>query len=252
MENQPLPPNIHPSWHEHLQPLFNDPKMNMIKNQLLPNCKFYPERSQIFRVFEMPITAIRVIVLGADPYPNGQATGLSFGVRLYDYGKLPPSLKVIQNEVYNSSTLQAFKKHEGITWQTLEHWWKQGVFLLNTALTVEQKNAGSHLGQWQWFTREVIKIIVNHKKAVWLLWGAKAKVYADYIPDSIVLPSYINKNMGISIDSSIDAPNTNFVLFADHPAAEAYPNSEYKFTGCNHFNICNEILKAKNQSPIKW
>lgn len=242
MENQPLPPNIHPSWHEHLQPLFNDSKMNMIKNQLLPSYAFYPEKRQIFRVFEMPITAIKVVILGQDPYPNGEATGLAFGVRVYDYNNLPPSLKIIKKEVINSKALQMFKKNEDISWQTLEHWWKQGVFLLNTALTVEQKNAGSHLGQWQWFTREVIKIISNNQPCIWMLWGAKAKRFKDYIADGTVMDKEL-----IQVMSS-----TNGILEGNHPAAEAYPNSEYKFTGCNHFNLCNEILKAKNQSIIKW
>ncbi len=44
----------------------------------------------------------------------------------------------------------------------------------------------------------------------------------------------------------------NIVLEGNHPAAEAYPDSQYKFTGCNHFNLCNEILKAKGQELIKW
>lgn len=230
IEHKPLPPTIHQSWHEHLQFLFDDPKMNMIKNQLLPNCHFYPEKHQIFRVFEMPITVIRVVILGQDPYPNGQATGLAFGARITDYNKLPPSLKIIQKEVENSNALQFFKKNEGISWQTLEHWHRQGVFLLNTALTVEHNNAGSHLGQWQWFTREVIKIISTVQPCIWMLWGTKAQGFKDYI----------TKGVG------------NNVLFANHPAAEAYPNSEYKFTGCNHFILTNDILKTKNQSSIKW
>lgn len=246
MEHQPLPPNIHPSWHQHLQPLFDDPKMNMIKNQLLPSCNFYPERHQIFRVFQMPITEIKVVVLGQDPYPNGEATGLAFGVRVYDYGKLPPSLKIIQKEIQQSNALQMFKKNEGISWQTLEHWWKQGVFLLNTALTVEQKNAGSHLGQWQWFTREVIKIISTVQPCIWMLWGSKAKGFKDFIDSNLIIKDKVEGEI------TTGGPMFNYVLLGNHPAAEAYTNSEYKFTGCNHFNLCNEILKAKNQLLIKW
>lgn len=243
MEHQPLPQNIHPSWHEHLQPLFDDPKMNMIKNQLLPNCKFYPDRHQIFRVFEMPITAIKVVILGQDPYPNGEGIGLAFAVRTTT--SMPPSLKIIRKEIEGSNTLQFFGKYEGITWRSLEHWHRQGVFLLNTALTVEHGNAGSHLGQWQWFTREVIKIISIYQKSIWMLWGAKARGFKDYIDKKVTWGS-----SEVAIDSSLN--DFNYVLEGNHPAAEVYPNSEYRFTGCNHFNLCNEILKIKGQQPIKW
>ena len=67
-----IPDIIHESWHELLQPLFDDPKMAIIKNTLLPNCKFYPEAKNIFRVFEMPISDIKVVVLGQDPYFNDE------------------------------------------------------------------------------------------------------------------------------------------------------------------------------------
>lgn len=243
MEHQPLPPNIHPSWHEHLQPLFDDPKMNMIKTQLLPNCSFYPERHQIFRVFEMPITAIRVVVLGQDPYPNGEARGLAFGVRIID--KIPPSLRIIKREIELSEAPQLFKKYADVSWQLLEHWWKQGVFLLNTALTVEQGNAGSHLGQWQWFTREVVRIISVNQPCIWMLWGAKARGFKDYVNNNFKWEQEYRPNEDL-------VKVLNIYLEGNHPAAETYPNSEYKFRGCNHFNLCNEILVAKNQSPIKW
>lgn len=61
-----IPDIIHESWHELLQPLFDDPKMEIIKTKLLPYCKFYPEAAHIFRVFEMPIDEVKVVVLGQD------------------------------------------------------------------------------------------------------------------------------------------------------------------------------------------
>lgn len=63
-----IPPIIHESWHQHLQPLFNDPKMLMIKNILFGPDKvsFYPEKKDIFRVFMMPLTAIKVVCIGQD------------------------------------------------------------------------------------------------------------------------------------------------------------------------------------------
>lgn len=61
-----LPPSIHQSWHPYLQPLFDDPKMIMLKETVLPNCKFYPAKEHIFRVFKKPIDQIKVVALGQD------------------------------------------------------------------------------------------------------------------------------------------------------------------------------------------
>lgn len=249
--NQPLPTIIHESWHEHLQPLFNDNKMELIKKDLLKtSLTYYPERGEIFRVFKMPLDKIKVVCIGQDPYPNGESIGLAFAVSIAT--KLPPSLRIIKKEVDDNTKLKYFKKHEDLSWRMLQHWANQGVFLLNSALTVERRNAGSHLGQWNWFTRQVVKIIATNNPTIWLLWGAKAKGFMDYIVNPIDFPSYINKEMPISISPSINLVTSNFVLSGNHPAAETYPNSEYPFTSCNHFNIVNAILESKNLEQIKW
>lgn len=228
---QQLPPTIHESWHKYLQPLFDDPKMIMIKDKVLLQTPYYPERKDIFKVFTMPLNEIKVVILGQDPYPNGEATGLAFAVN--SAVSMPPSLKIIKGEIENRNTLWYFKKYEDAMWKTLNHWFHQGVFLLNTALTVQQGVSGSHLGVWQWFTKEVIKIVSINQPSVWLLWGAKAKGFKDYIDNSTQHAQ-------------------NMILEADHPAAETHPNPKGRFTGCNHFNLCNEILIAKNQTQIKW
>lgn len=62
-----IPAVVHPSWHKHLQPLFDDPKMETIRTKILPACRFYPKgQEQIFRVFAMPIDDIKVVILGQD------------------------------------------------------------------------------------------------------------------------------------------------------------------------------------------
>jgi uracil-DNA glycosylase len=240
---QQLPPIIHETWHKHLQPLFDDPKMIMIKDEVLSQSPYYPERKDIFRVFSMPLNEIKVVILGQDPYANGEAVGLSFAVNSAE--SMPASLRIIKGEIENKDTLWYFKKYEDAMWKTLTHWVQQGVFLLNTALTVQQGITGSHLGYWYWFTREVIKIISAQTKPVWLLWGAKAKGFKDFIECRIVVTRPEEQISGTT-------EGFNFILEADHPAAETYPNSKAKFTGCNHFNLCNKILVAKNQSQIKW
>ena len=242
-----IPKIIHESWHEYLQPLFDEPKMGMII-ETINAAPFHPKKADVFRVFSMPIDQIKVVILGQDPYPNGEATGLAFGVR--PDKNTPTSLKIIKNEVMNTlydknhDTMFSTVSYPSLVeWKTLEHWHNQGVFLLNTALTVKDKSAGSHLMIWQWFTRRVIDIISKQCCPVWLLWGAKAQGYMSYIDHHIVMD-----------EDKIDVVSpANGILIAAHPAAEAYdPDRTPRFTGCNHFSLCNKILKIKGQEPIKW
>lgn len=235
-----IPDIIHESWHKYLQPLFDDDKMKMIRDEILAHCYFYPAPSNIFRVFSMPMEDIKVVILGQDPYPNGEANGLAFAVE--EETPIPKSLSIIFKEVIKAETPTEFVEVLKTKDRTLMNWFNQGVFLLNTALTVEEKNASSHLGIWQWFTREVVKIISEHQPCVWLLWGAKAQSYKEYIV-----------NRGYRHDADND-PNGNFILEAPHPAAELYPGGTKKttFTGCNHFILCNEILELQNKQKINF
>lgn len=240
-----IPEYIHNSWHEYLQPLFDDKKMMMIKTQLLPRCKFYPESDKIFRVFSMPFDSVKVVILGQDPYYNGSANGYAFAVN--QSTPIPKSLQIIKAEIIRSEAKRdMYTDIETPKWKTLQHWAEQGVFLLNTALTVEVGLAGSHTGQWQWFTREVIKVISQHNKVLWLLWGAKAKSFKDYIISKSIVQ--INGE-----DISVRDIDGNIILEADHPAAETYnPASKAKFTGCNHFYIANKVLESQDKKIINW
>jgi uracil-DNA glycosylase len=134
-------------------------------------------------------------------------------------------------------------------WKTLNHWVEQGVFLFNTALTVEATKAGSHLGYWQWFTREVIKIISKVAKPIWMLWGAKAQYFSYFIEGG----EKMTRNVDIEVNFG---PMTNLILEAPHPAAELYKRFDGKkvatFSGCCHFEKCNQILFHKKQPQIKW
>lgn len=246
MENQKIPDIIHPSWHPYLQPLFNDKKMILINNNVLPRCKYYPEASDIFKVFRMPLQEVKVVILGQDPYYNGSANGLAFAVNRTTV--IPKSLSVIKNEIINSKVERdTYINIDSDRWKELAHWERQGILLLNSALTVGVGESGSHTGQWQWFTREVVKAISLSVRPVWLLWGSKAISYNAYI-------MYYKKSTE-GHDHSIEADQGkgyNYGLEAPHPAAESYPDSKYKFTGCNHFNKCNKILKDQGKKIINW
>lgn len=234
-----LPKLIHESWHPFLQPLFDeDFSVKLLNNQILPNCNYYPEAQNIFRVFSMPMDQIRVVILGQDPYPNkDQAIGLSFAVN--QNCPMPKSLTIIANEVmmeysdtgqfYNDLLL--LQKSE---WRTLQHWVDQGVFLLNAALTVEEKKIGSHMQLWQMFVWRVVGIIAKEVSPIWLLWGKKAQEVTSIIRGR-------ENNRG-----------DNIILNAPHPAAEAYAGGKAGFYGCNHFKIVNHLLEEKNKTIIQW
>lgn len=209
---------FHSSWHE-LIPLFKeDPKLVEL-GKILTKVDYYPkDNSAIFKVFQVPVDDIKVIILGMDPYPQPNvAIGRAFAVN--SQSSVPASLRIIKKELISSKNII----EDNENWKTLEHWENQGVLLLNTALTVEKGNAGSHIDYWKDFTNLVIDII-NTKlvNPIWLLWGLNATKFKSQI-------------------------NSTNILTAPHPASECYrPGTG--FIGCNHFNIVNELLTDK----IKW
>lgn len=182
----------------------------------------YPEMNDIFNAFKYtPISNTKVVVIGQDPYHNaGQGMGLSFSVN--DGIKIPPSLKNIFKEL----ELEGF--NPDTTTGNLLRWSKQGVFLLNSCLTVREHQPNSHAGKgWEIFTDNAIRLLsTDNSPKVFLLWGAYAQKKEDLINNSVHL-----------------------VLKAHHPS----PLSASKgFFGCNHFKKANEFLEKSNIKPIDW
>jgi len=159
--------NIHPSWY----PLFSeyDFDLDEIYN---PNLIVYPPRNLVFRVFEMDVQDISIVLLGQDPYhgPN-QAHGLSFSVPTGE--KIPPSLQNIFKELLLEFPERNYLFNNG----NLERWfYEEKIFLLNSSLTVQKSTAGSDLKIWEDFTNKVIEFISEHNdKCVFLLLGNYAK-----------------------------------------------------------------------------
>ena len=163
-------------WLEHLAPEFEKPYMVKLKAKLLEDKKngktIYPPGSLIFNAFFLTnFKDLKVVILGQDPYHGpGQAHGLCFSVPVGT--KQPPSLKNIFKELKNDLGVSK-KTSEG----NLENWAKQGVFLLNTTLTVCHGQAMSHkdIG-WERFTNEAISLISREKeKVIFVLWGSHAQ-----------------------------------------------------------------------------
>jgi uracil-DNA glycosylase len=138
----------------------------------------YPEKENVYRVFEMDVTKIKVVLLGQDPYhgPN-QAHGLSFSVPTGV--KIPPSLRNIFKELQNEFPERNYNFVSG----NLEQWfYREKIFLLNASLTVVEGKAGSHMKQWETFTNSVIEFIsAQNPMCIFLLLGNFAKAKEKYI-----------------------------------------------------------------------
>ena len=165
--------SIHPSW----SPLFTSHDLSWVDVLYTTGEIVYPQRKDVFRVFSMPVTDIKLVLIGQDPYHGpGQAHGLSFSVP-HTVG-VPPSLRNIFKEL----KLEFEERNYDFKHGNLEKWHQTGIFLLNAALTVLDGAAGSHMSKWQQFTDNVIDFIVkNNPTCIFLLLGAFAQKKADII-----------------------------------------------------------------------
>ncbi len=158
-DSGPHRPRLRSEWLETLGATLAEPEMQtlagFLRDEKAMGKVIYPPRSDIFNALQLtPPDAVRVVILGQDPYHGfDQANGLCFSVNKKT--KLPPSLKNIFKELSEDINCK-------INHGDLNPWTKQGVFLLNTSLTVVQGNPGSHskIG-WEIFTDNIIKQISN-------------------------------------------------------------------------------------------
>ena len=181
----------------------------------------FPNKNQIFKAFKnTSFSDIKILILGQDPYHSiDQANGLCFSVNKKTL--IPPSLKNIFKEL--SEDINCRTNHGDLT-----SWTKQGVFLLNTSLTVVQGKPGSHSNiGWETFTDTIIEqLSIKKQNIVFILWGNHA----------------IKKEKLITT-------NNHLILKCPHPS----PLSAYRgFFGSKHFSKANYYLQQNNIEPIKW
>jgi len=196
-----------------------------LKSEEASGKNIYPPQGM--RLHALDLTAredVKVVILGQDPYHGlGQAHGLAFSVPLGV--KVPPSLANIHKELETDLGLP--RPAHG----NLEGWARQGVLLLNNALTVEAGKAGSHQGRgWEEFTDAAMAAVASGPDpTVFLLWGSHAQKKAARVP---------------GLESG-----RHLVLRAPHPS----PLSAYTgFFGCRHFSQANTFLTANGRTPIDW
>jgi uracil-DNA glycosylase len=139
----------------------------------------FPPRPQIFAAFNAtPFSKVRVVIIGQDPYHgDGEANGLAFSVN--EGIKVPPSLRNIFKELEADLGIKR-------TRTDLSDWANQGVFLLNTTLTVERDKPLSHKDfGWDWFTDFVIqRLALKTTPVVFILWGKHAQSKKKFIGSS--------------------------------------------------------------------
>lgn len=214
------------SWMQALASEFEQPYMQQLsaflRAEKAAGKQVYPSGGLIFNALNLtPLPQVRVVILGQDPYHGpGQAHGLSFSVQ--QGVAVPPSLQNIFKELHRDLNLP-IPAHG-----CLEHWAQQGVLLLNTALTVEAGQAGSHAkAGWHRFTDRVIEVINEQcEYVVFMLWGAHAR----------------------SKTALLD-PKKHLILTSAHPS----PLSAYRgFLGCGHFSRCNQFLQQMGRPAIDW
>ena len=222
--------NIEPSWKQLLGEEFDQPYMAQLsvflREEKQHKRAVYPPGAEIFAAFEhTPVDQVKVVIIGQDPYHGpGQAHGLCFSVK--PGLSPPPSLQNIFKEI-NDDLAQSgsrLDEHTGM----LAGWAEQGVLLLNSVLTVQGGQAGSHRGRgWEQFTDAVVAKLTNVREGlVFLLWG-----------------SYAQKK-GAVVD-----PLKHLILRAPHPS----PLSAHRgFFGCRHFSQANAYLANAGTTPIDW
>lgn len=179
-----------------------------------------PDRPNVLRALQIPPSAVRVLIVGQDPYPTpGHAVGLAFSAELPPGEPLPKSLSNIYKEYSADLGLPVPTNGD------LSSWIDQGVLLLNRVLTVAAGQAGSHRNiGWETITDAAVQQIAGNAHLAAILWGKQAQQFAPIIGE-------------------------HRCVMSPHPS----PLSAYRgFFGSQPFSRANQILAEQGAAPINW
>jgi len=183
---------------------------------------YLPAPDNIFRAFQTPLSDVKVLIVGQDPYPDPKyPVGLSFSVNR-DVRPIPQSLKNIYQEIINDVGGETPDHGD------LSQWAEQGVMLLNRALSVEAGKPASHSNKgWEKITEHAIKALNDRDQPmVAILWGSNARQLKDYFTSSKIQ-----------------------VIESPHPS----PLSAHRgFFGSKPFSKANLYLELNGITPVKW
>ena len=193
---------------------------DFLRSELAAGRRYLPAGDLVLRAFQQPLSAVRVLIVGQDPYPTpGNPVGLSFSVAP-DVRRLPPSLINIFREY------TADLGYPAPTTGDLSPWSERGVLLLNRVLTVQPRQPGSHRGKgWEVVTDQAIRALAaRNAPLVAILWGRDARSLAPLLA-------------GVPLIESA------------HPS----PNSADRgFFGSRPFSRANTLLEQQGAEPVDW
>lgn len=188
----------------------------------------YPSPDDVFKAFKYPFKDIKVIIIGQDPYFNGNADGLAFSCKK----DLSPSLRQILSAMFKDLLNLNPDPNLGFRYTIIEDHWnleylaEQGIFLFNPSLTVEKDKPGSHENIWKEFSKKVLTALFQeNRNVITMAWGKKARESLR----GLIVPGHL--------------------FVAEHPAAAARENRIWK---CDHFSKTNASLKERGKEEIKW
>ena len=220
--------NLEESWCEKLKDKMDKSYYRNLVEKVQEEYKnktCYPPEDKIFNALNLcPFDKVKVVIMGQDPYFNpGQAMGLSFSVP--EGVQLPPSLKTLYRAL--GINLNGINQPSG----DLTRWAEQGVLLLNTVLTVREKQTNSHRKyKWRLFTDAVVRALNEEREhIVFMLWGRIAQ----------------RKERFICTDNG-----KHMVLKAVHPSPAVCRKGEWN--GKEHFTCCNKYLEKHKIATIDW
>ena len=220
---------IDPDWATALEPVAGRIAAmgDFLRQEIAEGRRYLPAGENVLRAFKQPFGAVRVLIMGQDPYPTpGHAVGLSFSVPP-TLRRLPPSLLNIFREY--SEDLGYPRPSTG----DLVPWSERGVLLLNRVLTVRPGQPGSHRGLgWEEVTDQAIRALTarqapdggGHAPLVAILWGRDARNLAPLL-DGVPL-----------IESAHPSPNS----------------ADRGFFGSRPFSRANELLEEQGAAPVDW
>ena len=220
--SRPLDEIIDPGWAQALAPVSDRIASlgDFLRAEVRAGRPFLPSGDRVLRAFERPLDAVRVLIVGQDPYPTpGHAVGLSFSVAP-DVRPLPASLRNIFQEYATDLG------HPPPANGDLSPWADQGVLLLNRALTVQVGRPNSHHGRgWEEVTEQAIRALAARGgPLVAVLWGRNARNLRPLLA-------------GVPCVESA------------HPSPLSAHNG---FFGSRPFSRANDALEQQGGAPIDW
>lgn len=222
MTRRPLHELVAPDWAEALAPVADDVAAmgDFLRAELAAGRPYLPAGGDVLRAFAEPMSEVKVLITGQDPYPTpGHPMGLSFSVRP-DVRPLPRSLTNIYTELQDDLGVPPAPHGD------LSAWARQGVLLLNRCLTVRAGTPASHRGKgWETVTEQAIRALVARRQPlVAILWGRDAQGLKPMLGDTPVIESA-------------------------HPSPLSASRG---FFGSRPFSRANEALTAQGTDPVDW